>query len=193
MDKKSQRQKIIQIRKSIDHHKKKEFNQQITNKTIKLINNIKPKIVAVYLSTSNEVDTKNIITNLIKQNISIVVPKLHPFTTGFLLFQRYNCDTKIIHKLNIKEPELELKNVVPINKIDVFLIPLVSFDDQGNRMGMGKGCFDKTLFDVNDNVYKIGLSFAEQEVEQVQTDYWDVPLDYIITQEKTFIIEEKNK
>ena len=64
------------------------------------------------------------------------------------------------------------------NKIDLFLVPGVSFDVNGNRMGFGKGYYDRYLSNLD--VYKIGICFEEQISESIPTDKYDVKMNEII-------------
>lgn len=67
----------------------------------------------------------------------------------------------------------------------VLLCPLTAFDRHGNRLGMGKGCFDYWLSSNRPFLQQlIGLAFSGQEVAQVPTERHDVPLDCIITEKE---------
>lgn len=69
-------------------------------------------------------------------------------------------------------------------KIEVVFVPLLAFDKQGNRVGYGKGFYDRFLKQCKTDVVKIGLSLfdAEEEIEDVLEN--DIPLDYCITPNK---------
>ena len=67
----------------------------------------------------------------------------------------------------------------------VLLCPLVAFDRQGNRLGMGKGCFDYWLEHHRQQLQLIiGLAFAGQEVAHIPAEGHDVPMDYVITEKE---------
>jgi 5-formyltetrahydrofolate cyclo-ligase len=67
----------------------------------------------------------------------------------------------------------------------ILLCPLTAFDRAGNRLGMGKGCFDFWLAKHRDALQcVIGLAFAGQEVAQIPAEGHDVPLDYVITEQE---------
>ena len=65
---------------------------------------------------------------------------------------------------------------------DLVFVPLVAFDRKGNRLGMGKGCYDRTFS--AQSVPLIGLAHACQEADVLPVDEWDVPLKAIITNEE---------
>jgi len=67
----------------------------------------------------------------------------------------------------------------------VLLCPLTAFDRQGNRLGMGKGCFDYWLSKHRHGLDQvIGLAFSGQEVAHIPAEAHDAPLDYIITEKE---------
>ena len=82
------------------------------------------------------------------------------------------------------EPEPTAPVIAPQDLSCVFM-PLVAFDDKGNRLGMGKGYYDRTFAFVNDKSAKgpelIGLAHECQRVENLEAADWDVPLGGIIT------------
>ena len=72
------------------------------------------------------------------------------------------------------------------DKIEVILIPLLVFDKFGNRVGYGKGIYDKILNQLNKNCLKIGLSFFEVSRENIEVDSHDQSLDYCQTPNKLY-------
>ena len=73
-----------------------------------------------------------------------------------------------------------------IQLIHCVLVPLLAFDIKGNRVGYGKGCYDRFLADCNKEVIKIGLSYFEPVDEIADTDKFDISLDYCITPERIY-------
>ncbi|MFQ5345455.1 MAG: 5-formyltetrahydrofolate cyclo-ligase [Mariprofundus sp.] len=70
-------------------------------------------------------------------------------------------------------------------KTTVLLCPLTAFDRQGNRLGMGKGCFDHWLARHRHQLnHVIGLAFSGQEVADIPAERHDAPMDYIITEKE---------
>lgn len=68
----------------------------------------------------------------------IYLPVLHPFCPGHLLFLHYRPDSQLIrNRLNILEPQLDVRDVLPLKRLDVVITPLVAFDRDGQRLGMG--------------------------------------------------------
>ena len=92
------------------------------------------------------------------------------------------------NRYGIGEPE-ESSPTKYIHEFDVVLVPLVAFDNQCNRIGMGAGFYDKALKGLSGLCTKpllIGLAHQFQLVDSIKPDSWDEPLDVILTDHKIF-------
>ena len=79
------------------------------------------------------------------------------------------------------EPYFRSKSLVP----NALLVPLLAFDDKNNRLGYGKGYYDKYLgkyLKSNKNILTIGVAFSFQKYNKIPTTRSDVKLDYILTE-----------
>ncbi|AKP32973.1 5-formyltetrahydrofolate cyclo-ligase [Yersinia aleksiciae] len=144
--------------------------------------------VALFLSFDGELNTGPIIEMLWQQQKQVYLPVLHPFSPGNLLFLRYRPNSQLIrNRLKILEPQLNVREVLPLNRLDVMITPLVAFDSHGQRLGMGGGFYDRTLQHWQQGgPYPIGLAHDCQRVEYLPSEYWDVPLPEIVTPEKVW-------
>ncbi|CAG9000137.1 MAG: 5-formyltetrahydrofolate cyclo-ligase [Candidatus Celerinatantimonas neptuna] len=141
--------------------------------------------IAIYLSVDGELSTQPIIEQCWKIGKSVYLPVLHPFRKGHLLFQSYTPDTPMcINSLKIKEPKLNCQQIKPINQLDMLLTPLVAFDPQGNRLGMGGGFYDRTMANLNGHVRRIGVAHDLQCYPELPIADWDEPLHQILTPSK---------
>ena len=132
----------------------------------------------------NEVNSDYILNILAGKDKNIVLSKTdfkHVSMINYLLTDA----TKIKKSAyNIPEPIDGIE--VPNEKIEVIFIPLLAFDEQGHRVGYGKGFYDIFLNKCNPNVVKIGVSFYEAETEIENINPTDVPLDYCITPKRIY-------
>ncbi len=90
----------------------------------------------------------------------------------------------ITSAVGIPEPENGIE--ININSIDVVLVPLLAFDNNGHRLGYGKGFYDRFLRHCADNCKIIGLSIFPPTDELLPSDGWDIPLQFCATPEKTY-------
>ncbi len=131
-----------------------------------------------------EVDTEFILHLLSGKDKEIVISKSDFETRGMTHFLLTD-NTKIKkNEYNIPEPVNGLE--VPTQTIDVVFVPLLAFDNFGNRIGYGKGFYDKFLADCKPDTIKIGLSFFEAADQIDDVFESDVRLDYCVTPDKVY-------
>ena len=136
------------------------------------------------IEDKNEVDTLPLITLLQGKDKHVVVPKV----VGSNSLENYLLTDNTAFKESawgVPEPVDGIE--IPENKIDVVFVPLLAFDEMGNRVGYGKGFYDGFLNKCRKGTLKIGLSFFGAEPKLI-TDVHknDVKLDYCITPEKIY-------
>lgn len=91
--------------------------------------------VAVFLSFDGELDTQPLIEQLWRAGKRVYLPVLHPFSPGNLLFLHYHPQSALVtNRLKIQEPRLDVRDVLPLAKLDVLVTPLVAFDEDGQRL-----------------------------------------------------------
>lgn len=180
------RQTIRQARRQLTPEQQKIAAEQAKLNALQHPKIAQAKNIALFLSFDGEINTQPLIDALWQQNKQIYLPVLHPFSAHHLLFLHYHPDSLLVkNRFNIAEPPLDVRDVLPPEQLDVMLIPLVAFDSQGQRLGMGGGFYDRTLANwQKSGFYPIGLAHDCQHVEQLPVAHWDIPLPEIITPKK---------
>lgn len=131
------------------------------------------------IEEQKEVDTEFILQILAGKDKEIVVAKSN-FKTLEMSHYLLTDNTKFQkNEYNIYEPVDGLE--VPVSKIDVVFVPLLAYDKKGNRVGYGKGFYDKFLSKCREDIIKIGLSFFEPEDAIAAVSETDIRLDYCVT------------
>lgn len=137
-------------------------------------------IIHTYMSLPEEVETHTLILSALAAGKRIVLPGVR---VGSPVLQHY-----FIRSLDDLRPgifkilEPDPKKCVPADPaaIDLILVPGIAFDLRGNRLGFGKGFYDRFL--MNQPAPCVGLAFAVQIVPHVPVEPWDVPVDALITE-----------
>lgn len=139
--------------------------------------------IALYITFDGELDTAPLIAALWHQGKQLYLPRLHPFTPGQLLFLHYQQHTKLQQNhLKTCQPVLDIRQVLPLSELDILITPLVAFDHQGQRLGMGGGFYDRTLQHWQTHkLLPIGYAHDCQCLAQLPCERWDIPLPAIIT------------
>lgn len=154
--------------------------------------------IAGYLANDGEVSLSSFISTQWQHEgpytRHITLPVIHPVNKGHLLMLEYTPTTQMTeNKYGIVEPEVACNHIHLIRDHSVILMPLVGFDRQGNRLGMGGGYYDRTLSHIRNAPPRpklVGVAHDCQEVDQLPVQAWDVPLDAIVT--PTRILHFKN-
>ena len=176
------RQQIRKTRANLTALQQQQAEDSITQQALALIEERNAQHIALYVSFDGEISTEKLIKTLWAQDKYVYLPVLHPFNPNHLLFLRYLPDTPMLkNKFGIWEPKLNVQSVLPLEELDILFTPLVAFDKQGNRLGMGGGFYDRTLQHWQKSPFiPVGLAHQCQQVEQLPTEAWDVPLHQIL-------------
>ncbi|MDF4203496.1 5-formyltetrahydrofolate cyclo-ligase [Maribacter sp. SA7] len=184
MLKKDLRIKYLRLRSSLTTSQVSSQSIAIANSVLQLPiwNNLYFHIF-LPIEQKSEIDTEGIISILLGLDKNVIVPKIISDTSleHYLLTDNTKFTT---NNLNIPEPVDGI--TIEAKKLDVVFIPLLAFDEQGNRIGYGKGYYDRFLGECKEDVIKIGLSFFEAESNIEDVDTTDIPLDYCITPQNVY-------
>lgn len=136
----------------------------------------------VYVNMPGEVRTERIIEDLLKAGKTVAVPVCIPKTVELLASEIKGLDELMPGHYGILEPRKELIRPVDPKILEVIIVPGIAFDIRGNRIGHGKGYYDRFLRKVPPFAKKVGLAFEFQVMPNVPVCHFDVPMDMIITE-----------
>jgi len=129
-----------------------------------------------------EVDTEYILTLLQGKDKEVIVPRMEP---NFDLAHILLTDATPIRNNPYGIPEPIGGIALSPATIEVVFVPLLAYDIHGNRIGYGKGYYDRFLAQCDPNCYFIGLSFFPPE-KRIPAEKTDIKLHYCITPEKVY-------
>ena len=168
------RKKFIFLRKKKYFSIKKKFFHPLK----KIINFKKRLKISLYYPSNYELDTLPLFNLLNKTKFTTSLPKL--LSNGKMNFVKWNIpDPLMVNKYGFLEPLNSSQIIIP----EILIVPLVAFDKNRNRLGYGKGYYDKFInkYVKKKNLLTIGLAFSFQEYKKIPTNNLDKRLDYIIT------------
>jgi len=186
MNKAEFRKKYKNLREQISEDTLEDLSIDIANNALKL-----PPECSVWeynyyhiflpIPTKKEVNTEYILHILQGKDKSIIVPKAHIETgeMSHILLQ----DNTVLKPSNYNVPEPVSGIEIQPSQIEVVFIPLLAYDKNGNRLGYGKGFYDRFLSTCNPKTIFIGLSLFEPE-EKIPFTETDIPLHFCITPKK---------
>jgi 5-formyltetrahydrofolate cyclo-ligase len=150
---------------------------------------LRAKRVGIYLANDGEIDPSAIVDICHKSKKQCFLPVIHPLKIHRLHFAHFKQNTQLAsNRFGILEPSINSSRLAMPWSLDLILMPLVGFDRQGNRLGMGAGFYDRTLaFKARGQSPAprlVGLAHSFQEIKGISAEPWDIPVDHIITEKE---------
>jgi len=145
------------------------------------------RLVIAYWPHDGEPDTRPALAALTLTGTTVALPVLGPGDDDFMDFRTWTPGAALApNRYGIPEPATGA--AVDPARADVLLLPLVAWDRDGGRLGMGKAFYDRTLAPLRGAAAprRIGVAFAFQETRRLAVDPWDVPLHAVVTDEGWF-------
>lgn len=172
MNKQILRNKYKEIRKNIKD--KQELDNIIFSKVISLEEYKKSDLILTYVSLKEEVDTIELIKHSLNRGKQVAVPKCEG--NDIIFYYIYTLEDLEEGNFEILEPKTT-EMVTGFNN-SICIIPGIAFDKQNNRIGYGRGFYDRFL--ENYQGIKIGLTYKECLCDKIDADENDVKMDKVI-------------
>ena len=172
---------ILQRKKSFLSKKTFNFNFNLLFRLIKKIFSNKKITIAAYYPSNYEVNILEFIKKASKYKFKIILPVIKNSTD--MSFKLWNYKEPLrINKYGIPEPLKKNKEILP----DLVIVPLVAFDNKLNRIGYGKGYYDRKLEKINKlnkKIVSLGVAYSFQKCKSIPINRHDFKLDYIFTEQ----------
>lgn len=178
------RTQIRQRRRELSATQQQDAAAQLLVRFCEFLQDHPARCIALYLSFDGEIATHPLIEWCWSHHIDVCLPILDPDNPGHLLFMPYTPKSQMTkNRFNIDEPSLIPELLVDKHTIDIIFTPLVAFDRAGHRLGMGGGFYDRTLesWQNEGRPFPVGLAHDCQQLPDIPTDVWDVPLPALLT------------
>ena len=157
------------------------FNFNLIFKLIRKHFNNKKVTIAGYYPSNYEVDILSFLEEASKKKFKIVLPIVQTSTS--MNFQPWIIkDPLYVSKFGILEPKQSSKEIIP----DFIMVPLVAFDNKLNRIGYGKGYYDRSLQKISKikkKIITLGIAYSFQKCMNIPVNKYDFKLDYIFTEQ----------
>lgn len=179
IDKPALRESARQLRASL-HEKLPNAGHALAERfPVKLLDRFGP-LVAGYIAIGSELNPAALLDRLRSLNAEVCFPRVE--ADDSMTYRRVQDETDLEEgPFGLTQPGAHTEIVHPT----LVLTPLLAFDAAGNRLGYGKGHYDRALAQLRSQgrVFVCGLAYAEQEVVQIPAEDTDVPLDWVVTPE----------
>jgi len=148
------------------------------------------KKIACYLPNDGEVSLSFLIDKLLARKKNPCLPVLFGYRKRVMHFAAYSPSSAMKNnKYGIPEPAIPIKRQIKPVELDIVLLPLVAFDEKGNRLGMGGGFYDRSFSFLHRRKFNrkpklVGVAYDFQQMDNLSRDSWDVPLDAVVTESR---------
>ena len=172
------------LRARITPKERQQASEIIANKILKSELFADANDIAIYIPLKPEVDTWPFIERAFRLKKRIFAPIVQKDLT--LRFRQLNDESRFsTNKMGLRQPTSG--KFIEADELELVITPLVAFDSQKNRIGMGGGCYDRTFsfLEQRANTAKpilAGLAFDRQRVDRIAANPWDIRLSSIFTE-----------
>jgi len=188
--KKTIRRDLKNKREKLSQNEVSENSNKIKNRLFEMKEFKQSSYLLFYISYDNEVYTHDMIKECLKNKKKVIVPVSDRKNRCLILSNLTNWKDLITGAYGILEPRADKIEKVPVEQIDLIIVPGVGFDEQGRRIGHGKGYYDNLLRN-SKNALHIGLAFEVQIVKEIPVDSHDIPVNKIITEKRVINCKHK--
>ncbi|MBA3018997.1 MAG: 5-formyltetrahydrofolate cyclo-ligase [Proteobacteria bacterium] len=186
------REKKQEVRNNIAATLEKLSDKEIAKKTKQIEDNLfefanflEAKIVLLYINKKSEVASRNIIKRCFDFNKIVILPAFNIKTYEIKLMKVDDLDNDLITgPRGILEPDINRCKIVPVDRVDLALIPGIAFDEKGGRIGSGEGYYDRFIPKLSITTRKVAIALECQIIQQVPVESHDIHVDIIITDER---------
>ncbi|TNF36270.1 MAG: 5-formyltetrahydrofolate cyclo-ligase [Gammaproteobacteria bacterium] len=190
------RQQIRQQRRDLDFSQQQHHARSLCRLLTRLPLFLNARRIACYLTEDGEIDAQPVIEKAWQYKKQVYLPVLPP-TGKSLVFAPFTADTPMVpNRFGILEPDTHPNHWIRARQLNLILLPLVAFDPQGNRLGMGGGYYDRSLSFMQHRKQwhspkLVGLAHDLQKVDSLPCESWDIPLNMIATERHLYIPSKK--
>jgi len=190
MDRKQLRQQIRARRRALPPQQRRRHAERLARTLAGQALFWRARRIALYLPNDGEMDLTPLLHRCVALGKRCYLPVISRIGHNRLWFAEYRPGEKLRANLyGIPEPaNAKWRGRSPIG-LDLILMPLVGFDERGNRLGMGGGYYDRTLAYLRHRQHwrrprLLGVAYEFQRLDQLACEAWDVPMHGVITESK---------
>lgn len=173
------RNKNKELRTNLAQSRKSELDDKIFRKVISLRAYKSASMIITFVSTPIEVDTHRLIEYSLQNGKTVVVPKCIAGTRDMAFYRITSMDDLEVATFSVLEPKTDICRKVTDFRNSVCIVPGLVFDMKGNRLGYGKGYYDRFLKNYKQKT--VGICYAFSTVNKLITGRFDKPVNFLIT------------
>jgi 5-formyltetrahydrofolate cyclo-ligase len=179
------RKEMAKAINGLTERQRTERTRAIESRLFDFANFLEARIALLYVDTDCEVRTKSILRRAYDFNKIVVLPCFDAERHKVAILKVDSLDKDLrTGARGVLEPNPDRCKPVPIQKIDIAIIPGQAFDEKGGRVGSGRGYYDRFIPELPATTRKVALAFEEQILPLIPTESHDRHVDIIITDKR---------
>lgn len=186
-NKKDLRKRILSIRNNMKDEESAEKSAVIMEKLTAMDIYKDSKVVFVYMDFNHEVETMNLIKKMLLEKKKVVIPYTDTVNTVIIPSELKSIEDDLVKcKFGYYEPAGDKIKTVKPEEFDLVVVPGVVFDKNLNRIGFGKGYYDRILGRLKEGARAVAVAYDFQVLDEVPSEEHDVKMDMIITEKNIY-------
>lgn len=189
------REKIRALRQSLAPEKVREAGESVSRIIRSRVLDADIGTVCVYANTGKEIPTEGLMQDLFNDGVRIAVPDWEAWKqgSGLQVVAIENTSELVREGRIVPQPEITDGRSIPIKECELFLVPGIAFDSEGNRLGMGGGYFDRLLSNASSTATFTGLAYDFQVITHLPSEIHDIPVHDVVTPDMIQVRRDYNK
>jgi 5-formyltetrahydrofolate cyclo-ligase len=181
------RRRMRATRRQLPPSARRRAAARLAERLVRLSQFRNARLIAGYQPNDGEIDPWPALQRAVRLGKEVCLPAVDRPAPGAMRFMRYvPGDPLRENRYGIREPHAAMARTVTRRQLDLVLVPLVAFDADGNRLGMGGGYYDQHFAWRRSGLWRrpvlVGVAYGFQRVARIERAEWDVPLDAIVTE-----------
>ncbi len=179
------RDKIRKMLGELSDKERQAKTEKIEEQLFGFANFMESKVSLLYADSTSGLDPREILKRCLDQHKIVVLPAFDKEKFRMELMKVDSLDADMKRKSRgFPEPDERRCKKVPVDRLDIAIIPGLAFDEKGSRIGSGEGYYDRFIPQLSATTRKVALAFEEQIVQQVPMQSHDKHVDIVITDER---------
>ncbi|HHC24549.1 MAG TPA: 5-formyltetrahydrofolate cyclo-ligase [Desulfobacterales bacterium] len=179
------REEMAKMVKALSETELAERTEKIEDRLFAFANFMESRVPLLYMNLGSEVNTRGILKKCFEQRKVVILPGFDKEKYRMTPMKINNVDLDLKPgPRGVPEPNMKKCKVVPVDRLDIAIIPGVAFDEKGARVGSGQGYYDRLIPKLPVTTRKVALALESQIIQQVPMQSHDKHVDIIITDKR---------
>ncbi len=177
------RVRVLALRQSLAPEEVREAGEAVSHIIRSHVSATNTGKVCIYANTGKEIPTEGLIQNLLADGVRVAVPDWEAWKqgSGLRVVTIESTEQLVREGRVVPQPMVTDGRTSPVEEFELFLVPGIAFDSEGNRLGMGGGYFDRLLSRASSTATFTGLAYDFQVITHLPSETHDIPVHEVVT------------